>query len=161
MHRIRARLYSAVTAAGAGFAARPSPEQVDPYAQGVPLVRRCTDCAGTHDDAGWNTYPLHVKDSMNHRFVLTPQRPGVNDPAIKTKVAISQHDYQREHIRRARPPDRPPTAFMPRQYGWVQALRELAVQLDQGVVYDRHLVAIATALDDVVRAVHRRTRPRG
>jgi len=59
------------------------------------------------------------------------------------------------------PAQRPPTAPLPRQYGWVHALRALAVQLDQGVVYDRHLVAIATALDDVVRAVHRRARPRG
>ncbi|RBY78775.1 hypothetical protein DQ238_12000 [Geodermatophilus sp. TF02-6] len=56
---------------------------------------------------------------------------------------------------------RSPTAPLLHQYGWVPLLRELIVQLDQGVVYDRHLVAIAAALDEVVRAVQRRARPRG
>jgi len=59
------------------------------------------------------------------------------------------------------PAQRPATGSLPRQYGWVHALRELGVQLAPGVVYDRHLVAIATALDEVVRAVHRRARPQG
>jgi hypothetical protein len=55
----------------------------------------------------------------------------------------------------------PRTAPLPRQYGWVHALRELTAQLDQGAVYDRHLVAIALALDGAVRAVQRRARPQG
>jgi hypothetical protein len=55
----------------------------------------------------------------------------------------------------------------PRQVAWVDLLRQLAVQVEQGMVYDRHLAAIAAALDDVMRAVRRpagsalRSRPRG
>ena len=54
----------------------------------------------------------------------------------------------------------------PRQLAWVDVLRELADQIEQGTVYDRRLPAIAAAVDDVVRAVHRRGRtaqrwPRG
>jgi hypothetical protein len=50
----------------------------------------------------------------------------------------------------------PPPASRPRQRAWVDLLRQLAVQVEQGTVYDRHLAAIAAALYDVVRAVHRR-----
>jgi hypothetical protein len=53
----------------------------------------------------------------------------------------------------APPPAAQPT---PRQLAWVDLLRQLAVQVEQGTVYDRHLAAIAAALDDVLRAVHRR-----
>ena len=42
---------------------------------------------------------------------------------------------------------------------WVDVLRELATQVEQGAVYDRHLPAIAAALDDGLRAVHRRSSP--
>jgi hypothetical protein len=49
-----------------------------------------------------------------------------------------------------------PAATAPRQSAWVHLLRELAGQVDQGVIYDRHLVAIALAVDDVGRAVRRR-----
>jgi hypothetical protein len=56
-------------------------------------------------------------------------------------------------------PARPPAAApKPRQLAWVDVLRELATQVEQGAVYDRHLLAIAAALDDVVRAVHRNSR---
>jgi hypothetical protein len=48
----------------------------------------------------------------------------------------------------------------------VDLLRKLAGQVEQGTVYDRHLPTIAEAVDDVVRALHRRGRtaqrwPRG
>jgi len=52
----------------------------------------------------------------------------------------------------APPPAAQPT---PRQLAWVDLLRELAAQVEHGVVYDRHLAAIAAALDDVMRAVRR------
>jgi hypothetical protein len=56
-------------------------------------------------------------------------------------------------------PARPPAAApKPRQLAWVDVLRELTIQVEQGAVYDRHLLAIAAALDDVVRAVHRNSR---
>jgi hypothetical protein len=44
----------------------------------------------------------------------------------------------------------------PRQLAWVDLLRQLADEVEQGRVYDRHLAAIAAALDDTLRAVHRR-----
>jgi hypothetical protein len=50
----------------------------------------------------------------------------------------------------------PASALRPRQLAWVDLLRQLAVQVEQGTVYDRHLAVIAAALDDVMRAVHRR-----
>ena len=53
----------------------------------------------------------------------------------------------------------PASAPKPRQLGWVNVLRKLAAQVEQGAVYDRHLLAIAAALDEVVRAVHRRSSP--
>lgn len=52
----------------------------------------------------------------------------------------------------------PPPALRPRQLAWVDLLRELTAQVEQGTVYDRHMAAIAAALDDVMRAVHRRSR---
>jgi len=45
----------------------------------------------------------------------------------------------------------------PRQLDWVDLLQELTAQIDSGAAYDRHMVAIAAALDDVVRAVLRRS----
>ncbi|WP_261326589.1 hypothetical protein [Modestobacter marinus] len=42
----------------------------------------------------------------------------------------------------------------------MELLRELAAQVEQGRVYDRHLIAIAATLDDVVRVVQQRTRRR-
>jgi hypothetical protein len=41
----------------------------------------------------------------------------------------------------------------------VHLLRELAAQLEQGAIYDRHVIAIAQAVDEVGRAVRRRSRP--
>jgi hypothetical protein len=52
------------------------------------------------------------------------------------------------------PPDAP--APRPRQLAWVDLLRELTAQVEQGTVYDRHLATITAALDDVVRAGQRR-----
>jgi hypothetical protein len=45
---------------------------------------------------------------------------------------------------------------LPRQLAWVDSLRVLAQQLDSGVIYDRHLFAIAGAAQDVLRAAQRR-----
>lgn len=53
-------------------------------------------------------------------------------------------------------PAAPPPAPQPRQLAWVALLRQLAAQVEQGNVYDRHLAAIAATVDDVARAVHRR-----
>lgn len=44
----------------------------------------------------------------------------------------------------------------PRQLAWADLLRELAAQVEQGTIYDRHLAVITAALDDVMRAIHRR-----
>jgi hypothetical protein len=38
----------------------------------------------------------------------------------------------------------------------VDLLWQLAAQVEQGTVYDRHLAAIAAAVDDVRRALQRR-----
>jgi hypothetical protein len=46
---------------------------------------------------------------------------------------------------------------LPRQLGWVDVLQVLAQQLDSGAVYDRHLLAIAIAAQDVLRAAQRRS----
>lgn len=53
-------------------------------------------------------------------------------------------------------PAPPASGPRPRQLDWVDLLRQLTVQVEQGAVYDRHLAAVAAALDDVMRAVHRR-----
>jgi hypothetical protein len=50
----------------------------------------------------------------------------------------------------------PASAPPPRQLAWVDLLRQLAAQVEQGTVYDRHLAAIAAVLGDVMRAVNRR-----
>ena len=60
----------------------------------------------------------------------------------------------------------PVPAPRPRQLAWVDVLRELAGQVEQGTVYDRHLPPIAAAVDDLMRALHHRGRtaqrwPRG
>jgi len=56
----------------------------------------------------------------------------------------------------APPPAAQPT---PRQLAWVDLLRQLAVQVERGAIYDRHLAVIAAALEDVMSAVHRRRGP--
>ena len=38
-------------------------------------------------------------------------------------------------------------------------LPELATQVEQGAVYDRHLIAIAAVLEDALRAIQRRSQP--
>jgi hypothetical protein len=53
-------------------------------------------------------------------------------------------------------PATPTPPVPPRQLAWVDLLKQLAVQVEQGSVYDRHLAALAAALNDVQRAVHRR-----
>jgi hypothetical protein len=53
------------------------------------------------------------------------------------------------------PTQQPPSP--PRQLAWVELLRVLAQQLDGGAVYGRHLSAIATAAQDVLRATQRRS----
>jgi hypothetical protein len=50
-------------------------------------------------------------------------------------------------------------APQPRQLAWVDLLRDLATQVEHGTVYDRHLIAIAAVLDDVVGVLRRRTLP--
>jgi hypothetical protein len=54
-------------------------------------------------------------------------------------------------------PANPPAATQPRQSAWVHLLRELAAQLERGAIYDRHLVAIALAVEDVGRAIRLRS----
>jgi hypothetical protein len=46
---------------------------------------------------------------------------------------------------------------LPRQLAWANLLRVLARQLDSGAVYDRHLLAIAAAAQDVFTAAQRRS----
>jgi hypothetical protein len=46
---------------------------------------------------------------------------------------------------------------LPRQHAWVDLLRVLSQQLDDGAVYDRHLVAITAAAQDVVKSAQRRS----
>lgn len=55
-------------------------------------------------------------------------------------------------------PARPTAPSKPRQLEWTALLRELAVQLEQGAIYDRHMIALAAAVDDVVQAIRRRAR---
>src|SRR4051794_11503759 len=59
------------------------------------------------------------------------------------------HVFERVVIGPATPPKAVP---QPRQLAWVELLRELATQVGRGAVYDRHLPAIAAAVDDVLRA---------
>ncbi|WP_222193295.1 hypothetical protein [Modestobacter italicus] len=53
------------------------------------------------------------------------------------------------------PTQQPPP--IPRQLAWVDLLGVLVQQLDSGAVYDRHLLAIAVAAQDVLRAAQRRS----
>jgi hypothetical protein len=55
-------------------------------------------------------------------------------------------------------PAKPQAATQPRQSDWVHLLRELSAQLERGAIYDRHLVGIALAVDDLGRVMRRRDR---
>lgn len=44
----------------------------------------------------------------------------------------------------------------PRGSAWVDALHDLARQIDVGLIYDRDLPALATQLDQVIAALGRR-----
>ncbi|WP_164701440.1 hypothetical protein [Modestobacter sp. KNN46-3] len=52
-------------------------------------------------------------------------------------------------------PTEQPPPHLPRQLPSVELLRTLAQQLDSGAVYDRHLLAIAGAAQDVLAAAQR------
>ncbi len=75
---------------------------------------------------------------------------------MQSRAAASGRSAVRIVERVVTVPADPATPATPRQLGWVDVLRELTVQLDQGVIYDRHVTAIGRALDDVIRAVRRR-----
>ena len=49
-----------------------------------------------------------------------------------------------------------PTPLAPMRRDWAPLLRELARQLEEGRIYDRDLVALATALNTVIYAYSRR-----
>lgn len=51
-----------------------------------------------------------------------------------------------------------PPARAPRHGDWLAVLQELAHQLDRGLLYDRNLLAVASALDEVLTAFRRRVR---
>jgi hypothetical protein len=57
--------------------------------------------------------------------------------------------------------ERVEVASSPKGGGWVDALRELARQLDAGTVYDRDLPAVADSVDGVITALRRRPGLRG
>jgi hypothetical protein len=52
-----------------------------------------------------------------------------------------------------------PALRTPRHDDWIGLLRELSRQLDRGLVYDRHLPRVASALDEALAASRRRIRP--
>jgi hypothetical protein len=51
-------------------------------------------------------------------------------------------------------------ATMPRHDGWVEVLRELARQLDRGLLYDRDLPRVSGALEEALAAFQGRVRHR-
>ncbi|WP_139306770.1 hypothetical protein [Modestobacter sp. DSM 44400] len=53
-----------------------------------------------------------------------------------------------------------PAGTTPRHDGWIDVLRELSRQLDRGLLYDRDLPGVASALDEALASLRRRTRPR-
>jgi len=65
----------------------------------------------------------------------------------QSRAAASGHSAVHVVERILTVPARPPaSAPKPRQLAWVDVLRELATQLEQSAVYDRHLLAIAATL---------------
>jgi hypothetical protein len=76
----------------------------------------------------------------------------------QARAAASGHSAVEIVERVVTVPAAPPASLpRPRQLAWVDLLRQLATQVEQGTVYDRHLAAIGAALHDVMRAVHRRS----
>jgi hypothetical protein len=77
----------------------------------------------------------------------------------QSRAAASGHNAVQVVERLVAVPAKPPAATQPRQSAWVHLLGELAAQLDQGAIYDRHLGAIALAIGEVGRALRRRRQP--
>jgi hypothetical protein len=50
----------------------------------------------------------------------------------------------------------PPPSRAPRHGEWVDLLHQLAGQIDRGLVYDRELATVASAVDEVIAAFRRR-----
>jgi hypothetical protein len=53
-----------------------------------------------------------------------------------------------------------PAPRTPRHDDWPGLLRELSRQLDRGLIYDRDMPGVASALDEALAAFRRRIRPR-
>jgi hypothetical protein len=53
-------------------------------------------------------------------------------------------------------PAPPPPTRTPRHGEWTVMLRELAVQIGRGLIYDRELSVVARAVDEVIAAFRRR-----
>jgi hypothetical protein len=56
-------------------------------------------------------------------------------------------------------PAAPTVVRAPRHDDWCGVLRELSRQLDRGLVYDRDMPGVASALDEALAALRRRIRP--
>ena len=71
-------------------------------------------------------------------------------------VEVVERHVEVEVEREVRVVERIEVPVMPKGAAWASALAELVRQLDAGRVYDRDLVALAQALNEVLQALDRR-----
>lgn len=106
---------------------------------------RCGWCHGAISPRARGPIPKWCSASCRHRAWEQSRAAASGRSAVEIVERV---------VTVAAPPPAP--ARRPRQLAWVDLLRELAAQVEQGAVYDRHLAAIVAALDDVMRAANRR-----
>jgi hypothetical protein len=115
----------------------------------------CGWCGNPITVAAVGRTPTWCSASCRHRAWETRRA------AASGRVAVAVVDRLVQVDRTVTVIERVEVASSPKGGGWVDALRELARQLDAGTVYDRDLPAVADSVDGVITALRRRPGLRG
>jgi hypothetical protein len=122
---------------------------VEPY----PSVLACGWCGNPITVAAVGRTPTWCSATCRHRAWETSRAAASGRVAVEVVDRLVQVDRTVTVIEQV--------ASSPKGAGWVEALRELARQLDSGTVYDRDLRAVADSVDVVITALRRRPGLRG
>jgi hypothetical protein len=110
----------------------------------------CGWCAGPIALAVTGRTPKWCSDSCRHRAWETSRAATTGAVAVRVVDRVVEVDKPVPVVQNVEIPT------LPKGAGWVDALHELARQLNAGRVYDRDLPALAGALDTVIAALTRR-----
>jgi hypothetical protein len=110
----------------------------------------CGWCGGQIVVAATGRTPKWCSDSCRHRAWETSRAAAAGRLAVEVvdrTIEVEKPVTVVEHVA---------IPTLPKGTGWVEALHELARQVDAGKVYDRDLAALANGVDKLITALTRR-----